>query len=162
VIGALSVSTQLAIGNSAGTANFSGDLTLGAGSVYLYELTGGVAPDLGSGDLGNISGSLTIVPGAVLDLVALGTYTAGNKFTLFGYTGTLAGTFNDATNTALADGDTFTDAGGVWMIDYNDLSSGANGGTGTSFITITAVPEPGTLALGSLAVLSILRRRRNH
>lgn len=33
--GALSVSTQLAIGNSPGTTNFSSSLTLGAGSTFV-------------------------------------------------------------------------------------------------------------------------------
>lgn len=161
VMGSLTVSTQLAIGNSAGTVNFGSDLTLGAGSTVTAEVIGGVAPAIGSGDLGNVAGNLTITTGSILDLVQLGTYTAGNKFTLFGYTGTLTGTFQDASNNLLNDGDIFTAAGGAWMIDYDDLSSGANGGIGNSFVTVTAIPEAGPAALlGAFGFIALLRRRR--
>ena len=106
--------------------------------------------------LGNVSGVLTIDSGAILDLVQLGTYTGGDKFTLFAYqTATLTGTF-----AGLADGANFTDAGGDWQIDYFDTSPGLNGGTGTSFVTVTAVPEPTAALLGSLGLLALLRRRR--
>ena len=85
----------------------------------------------------------------------LGTFTEGDKFTLFAYDGALTGTFS-----GLADGATFTDEGGEWMIDYNDTAAGLNGGTGTSYVTITAVPEPGAALLGGLGLLALLRRRR--
>lgn len=162
VTGALTVSTQLAIGNSAGTANFSSNLTIGSGATYIYEMTGGAAPGAGSADLGDVAGALTIT-GSILDLVQLGTYTAGNKFTLFAYDGTLTGTFTDAGLTALADGDTFTDAGGVWQILYADSTPGANGGVSANnkYVTITAIPEPDASALlGAFGILGIFRRRR--
>ncbi|MEO5914397.1 MAG: autotransporter-associated beta strand repeat-containing protein [Luteolibacter sp.] len=163
VVGSLTVSTQLAIGNSPGTVNFGGNLTLGAASTVATDITSGAAPTIGSADLGNVAGNLTITAGSILDLVQLGTYTIGNKFTLFGYTGTLAGNFQDVSNTVLNDGDIFNDAGGAWVIDYNDVSPGANGGTGSNFVTITAVPEAGPAALlGGLGVLALLRRRRAH
>jgi fibronectin-binding autotransporter adhesin len=161
VVGALTVSTTLGIGNSPGTTHFSGDLTLGAGSTYFYDLTGGVVP--GAADLGDIAGNLIISSGSILDLVQLGTYTANNKFTLFAYDGTLTGTFMDASLNVLADGATFTDAGGTWMIDYNDAFVGANGGVSASntYVTITAIPEPNAASLiGGLGVLALLRRRR--
>jgi fibronectin-binding autotransporter adhesin len=158
VVGNLAVSTTLAIGDSTGTTHFSGDLTLGALATYTHELTGA----LNTADLGNIAGDLTIESGAILDLVQLGTYTANDKFTLLSYMGILSGTFEDTTGATLADGSTFTDAGGTWMIDYNDTSAGLNGGTGTSFVTITAVPEPNALVLfGGFGWLLVLRRRRS-
>ena len=155
VTGALTVSTQLAIGNSPGTTHFSSNLTLDS-ATYVYEMTGGTSPDLGSADLGNVAGALTISAGSILDLVELGTYTAGNKFTLFGYA-TLSGTFD-----GLANNDDFLDdLANTWRITYDDTSAGANGGTGTNFVTITAVPEPNAAALiGGLGVLALLRRRR--
>ncbi|MEY4246341.1 MAG: hypothetical protein RLZZ245_3926, partial [Verrucomicrobiota bacterium] len=162
VTGALAVSTQLAIGNSPGTTNFSSSLTLGALSTYLYDLTGAAAPGLNSADLADIAGDLTITAGSILDLVQLGTYTANNKFTLFAYDGTFSGTFMDISSNVLADGATFTDAGGIWMIDYNDTTAGANGGVSASntYVTITAIPEPSVTALlGGLGVLALLRRR---
>jgi hypothetical protein len=88
--------------------------------------------------------------------VELGTYTVGNKFTLFGYTTGITGTFD-----GLADGAEFNDdLANKWQIDYNDTTAGLNGGIGTSFVTITSVPEPGAAILGSLGVIFLLRRRR--
>ncbi|MEY3898616.1 MAG: hypothetical protein RLZZ214_4138, partial [Verrucomicrobiota bacterium] len=161
VIGSLTVSTQLAIGNSPGTTTFD-SLTLGTGSTYFYELTGGISPGGGSADLGIVSGDLTLASGAVLDLWQLGSYTEGNKFTLFAYTGLLSGIFKDTSAVNLDDGDTFTDASGIWSIDYNDTAAGLNGGTtsGASYVTITAVPEPKAALIGGLGLLALLRRRR--
>ncbi|MEI8039274.1 MAG: autotransporter-associated beta strand repeat-containing protein, partial [Verrucomicrobiota bacterium] len=154
VLGSLTVSTTLAIGNSPGTANFS-DLTLGAASTYSYQVTGGAT----TADLGNVAGNLTIQSGAILNLIQLGSYTPNDKFTLFAYTsGNLSGTF-----TGLADDSTFTTTGlggGIWKIDYNDKTAGLNGGVGTSFVTVTAIPESGAALLGSLGMLALLRRRR--
>jgi autotransporter-associated beta strand protein len=152
VTGALTVSTQLAIGNSPGTVNFSSSLTLGSGSTSIFELTGGS----NTGDLGDIAGDLSITAGAILDLVQLGTYTANDKFTLFAYDGMLAGNFS-----GLADDSVFNDAGGSWLINYNDTTAGLNGGVGTSYVTVIAVPEPGAALLGGFGVLALLRRRRN-
>jgi autotransporter-associated beta strand protein len=151
VIGNLTVSSQLAIGNSPGTVNFSGNLSLATTATYLYELTGGGS----TADLANVTGSITLGSGTILDLVQLGTYTQGDKFTIAGYTSGLSGTFS-----GLANNSTFTDAGGDWLIKYDDTSAGLNGGTGTSFITITAVPEPAQGLIAALGMLGILRRRR--
>lgn len=161
VIGALSVSTQLAIGNSPGTATFN-SLTLGGLSTYSYELNGGISPAVGSADLGIVLGDLTLLDGATLDLLQLGVFTAGNKFTLFAYTGILSGIFQDSGAVDLADGASFTDASGEWVIDYDDSSAGLNGGTtpGARYVTITAVPEPATTLLAGLGLLGLLRRRR--
>jgi hypothetical protein len=101
-------------------------------------------------------GSISINTAAILDLVQLGTYTPNNKFTLFGYqTGNLTGTFAGLANNA-----EFNDAGGVWKINYSDTTAGLNGGTGTSFVTITAIPEPSAALLGTLGIFALLRRRR--
>lgn len=148
VTGALTVTSQLAIGNSPGTASF-GQLTLAPGATDVHEITSGGT----AADLGDVNGTLTLT-GALLDLVQLGTFTAGEKFTLFAYdslTGTFAG---------LADDSQFSDAGGTWQIDYNDTSAGLNGGSGLGYVTITAVPEPGAAALGALGLLALLRRKR--
>jgi len=164
VVGALTVSTNLAIGNSPGTVNFSSDLTLGAASTYSYQVVGsstvaGSYPP-GTADLGNISGNLSIIAGSVLDLVQLGTYTANDKFTLFGYTGTQTGTFKFG-GVTIADDTTFTATDGAWKINYNDTTAGLNGGAGTRFVTVTSVPEPTAASLvGGLGILTLLRRRR--
>lgn len=144
----------LAIGNTGAAAmTFGSDLTIGG--TLLHELTGGG----NTADLGDVTGNLVL--NGILDLVQLGTYTAGNKFTLFAYDGALTGLFKDfgGINT-IADDATFTDAGGLWKLDYNDTAAGLNGGIGAAYVTITAVPEPGTALLGGLGMLALLRLRR--
>jgi len=80
----------------------------------------------------------------------------GDKVTLFAYeTGNLSGTFH-----GLSNGSTFNGAGGLWQIDYFDTTAGLNGGSGDTFATITAIPEPAAALLGSLGLLALLRRRR--
>ena len=151
VIGSLTVSTELAIGNSPGSVTYNGDLTLGALSKSTFEVTGGAI----TGDLGDVDGLLTIATGATLDLVQLGGYTANDKFTLFAYN-TLSGTF-----AGLADDTNLTDnLGGIWKINYNDNTAGLNGGVGSLYVTVTAVPEPGAALIGGLGLLALLRRRR--
>jgi len=145
----------LAIGNSIGVMNFGSHL--GVGGTYLYELTGGGT----TADLGDVAGNLTL--GGNLDLVQLGTYTVGNKFTLFAYDGTLAGLFNDSGGvTTISDDTNFTDAGGIWRMNYNDTTAGLNGGVSGSntYVTITAIPELNVSAiLSGLGMLLLLRRR---
>jgi autotransporter-associated beta strand protein len=150
VAGALTISTRLAVGTSPGTINFA-DLTLASSASYVFDLTGGGT----AADLANVSGTLTL-GNATLDLVQLGTYTIGDKFTLFAYeTENLTGTFS-----GLVDGATFSGAGGLWQINYDDAEAGLNGGAGSSFVTITAVPEPTAALLGAMGALVWLRRRR--
>jgi fibronectin-binding autotransporter adhesin len=155
VIGVLTVTSQLAIGNSAGTISFD-DLTVGNTSTSVFEVGGG------AGDLANVTDDLTL--GGTLDLNLLSgqSYVANQVYTLFGYTAgnLLTGTFKDGLGSTLSDGATFTDAGGVWTIDYDAQIAGLNGGTGNRFVTVTAVPEPAAALLGSLGLLALLRRRR--
>ena len=140
-------SNTLSIGNSPGTMNFDDDLTIDG--TYSYELVGGTS----SADLGNVTGNLTL--GGTLDIVQLGTYTIGDKFTLLSYGGSLTGIF-----TGLVDEAIFITAGNFWMINYNDTTAGLNGGTQAKFITITAIPEPSAAALLGLGIVVLLTRRR--
>lgn len=151
VLGSLTVTTTLAAGNSAGTITVSGNFTMAATSSYGYELTGGGT----DADLTDVGGSLTLTSGAALDLIQLGTFTEGNKFTLFAYDGSLSGTFS-----GLAENAWFNDAGGWWKINYQDTTAGLNGGIGSKYVTVTAVPEPSTILLSGLCMLGLLRRRR--
>lgn len=151
VLGSLTVTTTLATGNSAGTVSVSGNFIMAATSTYSYDLTGGGT----DADLTDVGGTLTLTSGALLDLVQLGTYAIGDKFTLFAYDGALSGTFS-----GLAENATFTDAGGLWKINYQETTAGLNGGSGSKYVTVTAVPEPSTILLGGLCMLGLLRRRR--
>jgi fibronectin-binding autotransporter adhesin len=152
VIGALTVTTELAIGNSAGTVNFQG---LTVGNLSTFEVGGG------AGDLANVTDALNL--GGTLDLNLLSgeSYVANEVYTLFAYNdGQLTGTFS-----GLDDEEVFSNDVGVWKIDYDALAPGLNGGdTGGAnerFVTLTAVPEPAAALLGSLGILALLRRRRN-
>lgn len=102
-----------------------------------------------------MNGLLAINPGASLSLVDLfNQYIEGDKFTLFAYN-SLEGAFD-----SYADDTTYVFNGGEWFFNYNDTTPGLNGGSGTSYITITAVPEPSALVLGAVGPLALLRRRR--
>lgn len=149
--GNVSVATgaSFAPGNSPGTFSITGNLNLDG--ILAYEFTGGAS----AADLVNVGGTLDLT-GSGISWSNLGTYALGDKFTLFGYnTGALTGTF-----TGYNDDAEYTFGGGLWLINYNDLTSGINGGTGTRFVTITAVPEPAAALLGGIGLLALLRRRR--
>ncbi len=151
----VTAANTLGIGNSPGTMNFDSGLTIQG--IYSYEVVGGTS----SADLGNVTGNLTL--GGILDLVQLGTFTPGDRFTLLSYSGTLAGIFTDTSLNALPDDTLFTAAGGFWQINYHDTVAGLNGGTQQNFITITAitaVPEPtGAVLLGLGVTVMFVRNR---
>ncbi|MFV0337400.1 MAG: PEP-CTERM sorting domain-containing protein [Chthoniobacterales bacterium] len=148
--GVTSVSGELSTGNGGiGSLAFADNLSLDSNSDFVFDLTGGSS----SADLADVTGDLSL--GGTLSLTQLGTFTAGDKFTLFAYDGTLSGAFTNATSTITA-------AGGTWLVNYADTLAGLNGGSGNAYVTITAVvPEPGSFALltGGLAVLFVRRRQ---
>lgn len=152
----------LAPGNSieslaAGTVGFS------TGSTFAYEFDSASL----NGDLLASSGTLDIAPGTLLSLTQLasGTVPLGAKLSLISYGGGWTPTelFTYLGN-PLADDSTFVLGSNTWLFNYNDVSGGSNFAPdqsgATSFITMTAVPEPTTLGLGSIGLLALLRRRR--
>jgi autotransporter-associated beta strand protein len=141
---------NLSPGNSPGMLTVNGNLTLSLGSTFDCEVFSGSV----LADSMDINGVLSLNDTA-LSLTNLGTYVANEKFTLFAYE-SLIGTFD-----GLADDTTFTAAGGEWLINYNDTTGGLNtAAVGTSYITLTAVPEPSALLIGALGLFGLLRRRR--
>jgi autotransporter-associated beta strand protein len=147
---AVTVGNTLSVGDGGiGSMTFGSALTIDGS--FIYELSGGTS----AADFGQVTGNLTL--GGMLDLVQLGSYTAGDKFTLFAYNGTLDGTFS-----GIIDDSEFTAGGGIWIMNYNDPTAGSNGGVSTSdtYVTITAVPEPTAALLAALGALSLFRRRR--
>jgi autotransporter-associated beta strand protein len=151
--GLTTINGTLAPGASPGSMTFE-SLTMGGDSVFSFELTGG-SVDPGASDLVQVGNTVTLGSGVLLDLIQLGTHSEGDKFTLFSY-GTLSGTF-----AGLDQGDEFNAAGGWWTINYSDDTAGLNGGTGSNFVTITAIPEPAAALLGGLGMLVLLGRRRH-
>lgn len=138
----------LSPGTSPGTLNITGDLDLNG--TYNWEFNNTTA------DLVNVTGNLDL-SGSTLNIIELASAAIGNIYTLFGYTGALTGTFN-----GLADDSTFTVGGNIWEINYNNGSPGLNGGNlGSTFVTLTltAVPEPSSLALVTLVGVGLTLRR---
>ncbi len=95
--GDVAVNGTLSAGNSPGTLTISGDLTLNAGSVSVFELNArGLVGSAGNNDLVKVGGNLTL--GGVLNAqVAQAGY-----YRLFEYDGSLTGNFaaTNATSTA--------------------------------------------------------------
>jgi len=142
----------------------AGSLALNDGSTFSFELnTTSPAADLlfasdASAPL-TLSGTVTL---SLSDLGSGGALAMGTKLTLISYNTS----WNNGIFTGLADDSTFTFAGNQWVINYNDTSAGSNFNSdavafGTSFVTITVVPEPSTCALIGLACLGgVLATRR--
>lgn len=119
-----------------GTINFSGSLTNATGATWLIDLVGDVN---GSSDLVNLGiGSLDL-NNATLSL-AVTNFTVGNTYTIASYGSLLSGS-------------TFNGLGEGAVISGYQISYGANA------ITLTAVPEPGTLGLLGLALGGFFFRR---
>lgn len=146
----IAANATLAPGNSIGTLTVTGGLTI-AGT-YDWEFNGGAS----SADLVDVNGLLTL-SGATLSAIDFNpvSYTLGQKFTLAAYD-TLSGSF-----TGLSDDLVYTLGGNLWQINYDDTTAGLNGGSGSAYITLTAVPEPSTALLGLAGALALFRRRRS-
>lgn len=159
IAGALNVTGVLTPGGSVDTFS-SGPLTMNAGSTFVFEATGNGAS---GADLMTVNGALSLTD-VSLDLIGadlgLNIWNLGDKITLISYTGTgLTAGF-----TGYDDNTTYTFGGNQWLFDYNDAMAGGNfnsQATGTSFVTLTAVPEPSAAFLGGLGMMMLLRRRRS-
>ncbi len=125
---------HLAPGNSIGTLTISGDANLQSGGAFDFELG-----DSGASDLLNVA-NLTLA--GDLNLTQMIATTPSGTYVLANYSGTLSGTF--ANVTGIPSG---------YQLDYGTL--------GNSQITLTAVPEPGSIiSLMGVGGLALLRRRR--
>lgn len=136
----------LAPGNSIGTLRINGSLTLGG--TYAWE----VNSTTNAGDILVVNGPTLNLSGSSFTLTDSGVFSIGKKFTLMAYNGSLSGSFSNSFSN--------------WAINYADSSAGLNGngglaGTGVSYITISAIPEPNALLLvGLIAAAGTVRRRR--
>jgi autotransporter-associated beta strand protein len=121
-----------------GELTFAGNLTTSSGSTWLIDLVQDVN---GSSDLINVSGGALDLGSATLSLMTTGNFTLNNTYTIATYQ-SLAGTFS-----GLLEGAVISN----YQISYG---SGTNGA-----ITLTAVPEPGTLGMLGLALGGFFFRR---
>jgi fibronectin-binding autotransporter adhesin len=155
----------IAAGNSIESLT-TGALTLEALSTFAYEIDNDAAANV-AGDLTAVTGNLTIDLGntAILTLGELGSgsWTIGEKLTLISYSGTWNGGLFNYGGT-LADDSTINFSGMDWLFNYNDTVAGTNYTgdlTGSSFVTMTVIPEPRAALLGGIGMLCLLRRRRH-
>jgi autotransporter-associated beta strand protein len=129
----------------AGALTFTGDVTFGSGSFWFVDLV------LGSGSTASdsiaINGNLNITSGAALSILTGNTFTQTEQFTIATFTGNRTGEFTFG-GSAWLDGEERTIDGNQYLITY-----------GTGSITLTAVPEPGTLGLLGLALGGFFFRR---
>lgn len=141
----------LAPGSSIGALAVNGSVTVGG--TYAFEYDGGTV----NGDVLDVNGTLTL-NNATLSLTDFGgdSYTLGDKFTLAAYDTLAPG----SVFSGYADDSLYSFNGGSWLLNYDDTTAGLNGGVGNAYITITAIPEPAAMLLGSLGLLGLLRRRR--
>jgi hypothetical protein len=136
-------------------------------STFAYEINNDAAANV-AGDLTAVTGNLAfdLTNAAILTLSELGagSWSAGEKLTLISYSGAWNGGLFNYGGT-LADDSTINFSGTGWLFNYNDTAAGTNYTgdlTGSSYVTMTAVPEPNVAALlGGLGTLMLLRRRRN-
>lgn len=138
----------------------TGALTMSSGSTMVYEASNNSST---GADLVAVGGTLTLT-GVTLDLtgsnLASGVWGMNDKITLISY---LGGGITSGF-TGFADDTTYTFGSNQWLFDYDDTSAGANylsdASGGTSFVTMTVIPEPTVAVLSGFGLLALLRRRR--
>ncbi|MBP6602574.1 MAG: autotransporter-associated beta strand repeat-containing protein [Verrucomicrobiales bacterium] len=124
-----------------GTLQIAGNLTTPTGATWLVDLVQGVS---GSADRIEVGNHLDLSDSSLVVNFG-GTFQANKVYTIATYGSSLTGTFN-----GLNEGN-FLGPGNLYFINYG---SGPNGA-----ITLTAVPEPGTLGLLGMAFGGYLFRR---
>ncbi len=151
----------LAPGASIGSLG-SGDLALTDGSIFEYEFNSASL----AGDLAYVTGTVDLTGEVtlVLDELASGKLSAGNKLTLISSTDDWNGGLFTYQGSLLADDSIFTLGSNKWLFNYNDTTGGdnfaANQLGAINFITMTTIPEPSAALLLALGGLVALRRRR--
>ena len=167
IAGAVNVTGMLSPGASVETFT-TGALTFNSGSVFQYEVDSSVALAVG-GDLQRVTGNLDLNGNVDLSLgdISLSpvSYANDTVFTLINYLGSWNGGLFRFNGNTISDGDTFFALNTEWRLDYDSTLGGGNF-TGeyqpnSSFVNITAVPEPSAALIGGLGMLVLLRRRRN-
>jgi autotransporter-associated beta strand protein len=155
-VGAVTVKSGgfIAPGNSPGTLN-TGNITLEAGSSLGIEIDGATVGT--QYDRLNVTGSVSLA--GLLSMTMSGSYAPanGSLFFILANDGAdaITGTFSNAS----VNGGTYTLGGQKFQISYagDTVTSSFTGGND---VVLQAVPEPASLLLGAVAILTLLRRRR--
>jgi len=154
---------RLSPGNSIGVLT-QGDTTFEAEAIFKYEVDSSDLDALGAAaDLLVVNGNLDIAAGTLLEFSDLAAQAQAfvedtTVFAMINYTGAWDGGFFTSNGQTLADGSRFFVGSQQWEIDYAATSGGLNftdDYVSGSFVTITAVPEPATLALAAAASLGL-------
>ena len=140
---------------------------MNGGSTFAYEMTSSAAANV-AGDLQQLFGNLVLTGTVALGLTDLastpGAFATGTTLSLINYTGTWNGGFFTYGTSELSNGEVFTAGSNQWQINYDALTGGLNFAseyTSGHFVTLTAVPEPGSwLTLGCLLGSGTFLRRR--
>jgi autotransporter-associated beta strand protein len=160
ISGATTVSGNLKPGNSPGLLTFANSLTLDSTAVTTMEITGANS----SGTRGttydavNVTNALTYGGTLALNFDILFTQTGNYTFSLFDFNST-NGSFGSVSLAGVYSG-SFTNNSGIWDLADGDNNWSFNQGDGV--LTFTVVPEPNVaMVVGSLALMTLLRRRRH-
>jgi fibronectin-binding autotransporter adhesin len=164
--GVVNVSGVLSPGASIETLG-TGTLSFANGSTLFHELNSGVAASLGS-DLLIVTGDLNLAGTVGLSLSDLALtnveFIENNVFSLINYTGAWNGGLFTFGGNELANAEEFTFGLNTWRINYNAPTGGLNFAgehVAGSFVNLTVIPEPSSVALlGTLGAMMLLRRRR--
>jgi autotransporter-associated beta strand protein len=154
-------------GNSIESLGSNGTISLAGNSTFLHEIDSNAAPGVAA-DLVYTTAGLDIASGSILNITELGngTWAGAPQLTLISYNGTWNGGLFTYNGTTLNNGDTFNFSGVDWVFSYNGTTAGTNytaeSASGTSFVTMFAVPEPTAIALAAsgLIGLGLAARRR--
>jgi hypothetical protein len=130
-------------------------------------MNSGAGPSIAA-DFQKVFGNLALTGTVTLGLTDLAaTPTAFAPLTtlsLINYAGNWNGGFFTYGGNTLTNGATFTAGLNTWQINYDAISGGLNfagDSIAGHFVTLTAIPEPGSwLALGCLLGTGVLLRRR--
>ena len=145
----------------------SGTLTF-TGGTFKYEMDSSAGLSVAA-DFQKVFGDLSLSGTVTLDLTDLAVsptaFAPNTTLSLINYAGTWNGGYFTCGGTALTNHTVFTAGLNTWQINYTAISGGLNFAseyTSGHFVTLTAVPEPGSwLAIGCLVGSGAFLRRRH-
>lgn len=155
--GNTTISGFLKPGNSPGLLTFQSSLTLDSTTTTTMEITGTARGT--EYDAVDVDGALTYGGTILLDFSGNAYAEGVYSFNLFDFVGSSAGTFSAMSLAGNYTGSLIGNAG-IWGLTQGDNTWSFDQSDGV--LTFTVVPEPNAaMMVGSMALMAILRRRRN-